>query len=166
MPFRHLVILILGAAVLVACQPDTSCRQDTDVRAGLVLRCLHIDTLDVAKEEVSWDTITVQGVGSDSILYNRKVNQKQLYLPLQEDKTETSFILEWKGKKEILHIQHSNTSRFLSMACGCVIYHQIEKVWCDKVWADSVVIINTAVETIRQDNIRIYATVRDEKVTP
>ena len=148
---------------LVACEPDRTCRQDTDVNATIVLKCLHFDTLDVMTQEETWDSITVQGVGSDSVLYQNRKGVKHVYIPLREDTTVTAFRMIWRGKTETVYIQHDNTQRFVSMACGCVIYHQIEKVWTDKVWADSVVILNTAVEAVEQDNIRIYATKRDEK---
>lgn len=155
-----ILLLVLG---LVACEPDRTCRYDVDVNAVLVLKCTHYDTLDVASTVEQWDSITVQGVGNDSILYANSKAVKQVNLPLREDTTVTAYELTWKGKKETLYIQHSNTQQFISMACGCVIYHQIEKVWCDKVWADSVEIINAAVETVEQNNIRIFATTRDEK---
>ena len=155
--------ILLFALGLVACEPDRTCRQEVDVKAGVALRCLHIDTLDVASNIQQWDSITVQGVGSDSVLYNNSKNVKQIYLPLRRDTTVTVFTLKWQGKTEKLYIQHSNAQQFISMACGCVIYHQIEKVWTDKVRADSARIVNTAVEAIKQDNIYIYATTRDKK---
>lgn len=160
--YSALIVLVIGIC-LISCEPDKTCRQDVDVRARLVLRCYHHDTLDVVSEVTQWDSITVQGVGSDSILYSNTKSAKELLLPLRGDTTVTAYTLLWNGKTETLYIRHSNTQRFVSMACGCVIYHQIEDVWCDKVWADSVVIINAAVETVEQDNIRIYATTRDSK---
>lgn len=148
---------------LVACEPDRTCRQDTEVTATLVLKCMHFDTLGIAKEEETWDSITVQGVGSDSVLYQNRKGVKHVYIPLREDTTVTAFRLIWQGKTETVYIRHDNTRRFISMACGCVIYHQIEDVWADKVWADSVKIINAGVEAVEQDNIRIYATKHDVK---
>ena len=156
-----ILLLVLG---LVACEPDRTCRQDTEVEATVVLKCYHFDTLDVAKTEETWDSITVQGVGSDSVLYQNRKGVKHVYLPLREDTTVTAFMMTWQGKTETLYIRHDNTQRFVSMACGCVIYHQIEQVWTDKVWADSVTILNTGVEAAEQDNICIYATKRDEKL--
>lgn len=156
-------VILTGVIGLVACEPDRTCRQEVNINAGLVLKCTHYDTLDVASTIVQWDSITVQGLENDSTLYDNKKNVKQVYLPLRGDTTVTVFELTWQGKKETLYIQHSNTQQFVSMACGCVIYHQIEKVWCDKVWADSVEIVNAAVEAVKQDNIRIFATTRDEK---
>ena len=159
---KYILFIALAALVLVGCEPDKTCRQEIDVRTGLVLRCFHHDTLDIVNEVVSWDSITVQGVGNDSVLYNNTKNVKQVWLPLRGDTTITAYNLTWQGKTETLYIQHTRSSQvFVSMACGCIIFHHIEKVWCDKVWADSVVIVNSAVELPKQDNIRIYATIKD-----
>ena len=160
---EYIFVILILAMVLVACEPDRTCRYDVDVNAVLVLKCTHYDTLDVASTVEQWDSITVQGMGNDSVLYDNKKAVKEVQLPLREDTTVTAYELTWQGKKETLYIQHSNTQQFISMACGCVIYHQIEKVWTDKVWADSVEIINAAVEATEQNNIRIFATTRDEK---
>ena len=160
MSFRYLVILILAAG-LVACEPDKTCRQDMSVTAGVTLRGLQVDSTGKATEFAAWDSITVQGVGNDSVLYDNKLNVSQLQLPLRSDTNITAFTLTWHEMTETLYIHHDNTQRFVSMACGCIIYHNIDSVWFTGTWIDSVKIINATVEAVKQENIKLYTTLEN-----
>ena len=152
---------MLGALCLVCCQPDTTCRQNTDVVAGIVLRGMSIDSAGIAHEFASWDEITVQGVGSDSVLYDSCTNVSRILVPLRIDTNITAFSLDWRNAEDIIYFRHDNTRRFISMACGCVVYHTIDSVWCDGTWIDSVKIVNSAVEPVEQDNVRIFVTIEE-----
>ena len=161
MSFRHLGILIVGVALFAACQPDTTCRQDTNVVAGIVLRGISIDSAGIAQEFASWDKITVQGVGNDSVLYDSCTNISRILVPLRTDTNITAYSLDWRNEEDIIYFRHDNTRRFISMACGCVVYHTIDSVWCKGTWIDSVKIVNSAVEPVEQDNVRIFVTIEE-----
>ena len=154
--------VLLIAAGLVSCEPDKACRQDMTVTAGVGLRGLYIDTADVVTEFSGWDSITVQGVGNDSVLYDNSKLVSQLQLPLRNDTDLTAYTLTYHGTEDKLYFHHDNTMRFVSMACGCIIYHQIDSVWCEGTWIDSVKIINSAVEGIVQENVKVYLTLKIE----
>ena len=132
-----------------------------NVTAGVTLRGLAVDSAANVTEFASWDSITVQGVGSDSVLYDNSYSVTQLQLPLRSDTTVTAFTLTWHELTETLYIRHDNTQRFVSMACGCAIYHNIDSVWFSGTWIDSVKIINSAVEAVKQENIKLYTTLED-----
>lgn len=154
-----ILILLFAAAIIVACEPDKTCRQELDVVAGISLQGLSVDTAGVPTAFTSWDSITVQGVDNDSVLYNNTYTVSQLLLPLRNDTNITTYSLVWHDTEDKVYIKHDNTQRFISMACGCVIYHTIDDVWCDGTWIDSVKIVNSAVETVKQDNIKIFVTI-------
>ena len=153
------ILMIL--MMLAGCRPDEVCRQDLSIAAGVVLRGTSVDSAGVVSNFTSWDSITVQGVGSDSVLYNNAKSVKTLYLPLRPDTALTMYRLNWHGEEDILYVRHDNTRRYVSMACGCIIYHTIDTVWSDGVWIDSVEIMNSAVESASQNNIRIYTSVEE-----
>lgn len=150
--------LLMG---LAACQPDTTCRQSTDVVAGIALRGISIDSTGVATDFTAWDEITVQGVGNDSVLYDNSTNVSRILVPLCIDTNITAYSLDWKNQEDIIYFRHDNTRRFISMACGCVVYHTIDSVWCKGTWIDSVKIVNSAVEPVEQDNVRVFVTVEE-----
>lgn len=157
--------LFLLLAVLAACEPDKTCRQDVDVTAEIVLKGTVIDTAGIATAFTSWDSITVQGVGNDSVLYNNAKSVSKLLVPLKIDTNVTTYSLTWHGQTDVVYFRHDNTRRFVSMACGCVIYHSIEEVWCNGVWIDSVKIVNSAVEAVEQENVQVYVTIVEEPST-
>ena len=152
---------IICLALLTGCQPDTECRQSTKVVAGISLRGLAVDTTELATEFTSWDSITVQGVGSDSVLYNNSKNISRILVPLRQDSTITAFSVMWHDMEDVIYFRHDNTMRFISMACGCVVYHNIDSVWVEGTWIDSVKILNSAVESIEQDNVKVFTTIYD-----
>ncbi len=154
--------LFVLLAVLAACEPDKTCRQDVDVNATILLKGTFIDTAGVASSFTTWDSITVQGVGSDSVLYDNEKSVSKLLVPLRIDKNVTAYALTWRGKTDTLYMWHDNTQRFISMACGCVVYHTIESVAGRSVWMDSLKLVNSAVENIEQDNVQVYVTIVQE----
>ena len=147
--------------LLVACQPDTTCRQSINVAAGIALQGLAVDSLGEASEFTAWDSITVQGVGSDSVLYNNSYNVSRILLPLHTDTNLTAYSILWHEQYDTLYIRHTNTMKFISMACGCAIYHLIDTAWYSGSRIDSIKIVNTAVETVAQDNIRVFVKVEN-----
>ena len=57
---------------------------------------------------------------------------------------------------DTLYIQHTPRQQFISMACGCTVYHTITAAWSTDPRVDSVSIINASVEAAAQDNLCIY----------
>ena len=147
--------------LLAACQPDTSCRQSINVAAGVVLHGLYVDSLGEASEFKAWDSVTVQGVGSDSVLYNNSYTVSRMLLPLHTDTNMTAYSILWHEEYDTLYIRHTNTMHFISMACGCAIYHLIDTAWVSGMQIDSIKIVNSAVEAVAQDNIRIYVKIEN-----
>ena len=138
------IFVILLVATLGACKPDSTCRLATDVRMQVPIT-VH----------GSLDTLIVQGVGNDSVLYNANASIQAILLPLRQDKNRTQFSLFFNDKYDTLTIFHTNNMQFISLACGCVVNHIIDSVHAT-VRIDSVEIVNSAVERTLQDNIKIY----------
>jgi hypothetical protein len=104
----------------------------------------------------TWDSITVQAIDNDAyILYNNK-NIKQIPLFLRQDTTITAFLMTFHEQTDTLFVEHTPRQYFVSLACGCAIYHTITAAWSSDVRVDSVQIINASVENAVQDNLRIY----------
>lgn len=155
----HIVLFLLVVLLSVcmhSCKPDTECRQSADIYCKVLFAC---DSLNEESELVTYstiDSITVQGVGSDSVLYDNAYNKSFVLLPLRGDTTLTEYEMIINGQKEILSILHENTENFISLACGCFVYHTIDSVYVATGVSDSIDIINASVEAIVQDNIRLH----------
>lgn len=148
-----LLLLLLGS--LVSCQPDTVCRQDNTVALGVSVQYLFTDSAGNTTIQNTFDSISVQGINNDSVLYANAHNLSALWLPLRPDTSLTAFSLLWHGQYDTLYVRHDNTLRFISHACGCAIYHTIDSVWHRGNAIDSIAIINATVETTQQENIQL-----------
>lgn len=72
------------------------------------------------------------------------------------DTNVTQYAIRWHDMEDILTIRHTNDRHYISMACGCVIYHTIDSVWTHGVFIDSLSILNSTVENYEQDNIYLH----------
>lgn len=149
--FFCLCLLLAGAG----CTVDSECRMENTVRLHAVLVC---DSLTATGDTVRFnaiDSITVQGVGNDSLLLDNAKNISSLALPLRNDSDETAFLLTINGQQDVLTVRHRNEQHFISLACGCFVYHTIEDIRAEGVFVDAVEILNSDIANYEQDNIRI-----------
>ncbi len=151
---HYIFFLVLSSWLLAlnSCTPDTECRQDENVRCKVVFGDAGEDY------NLVFDSLTVQGVGSNSILYNNAKNVSSLSLPLRPDTNITQFIITVDGYYPVdtLTIYHTPAPYFVSMACGCFVYHTIDsvKTYGPIFWKGE--IINTSVQNIEEENIVLY----------
>jgi hypothetical protein len=129
--------------VFIACKPDTTCRLPTEVLVQIPISHATIDTL------------IVQGCDNDLVLYNANSSVTSILVPLRQDVNTTQYTLFFNGKHDTLTIFHQNDTHFISLACGCAVYHIIDSI-CVTARIDTAKIINSAVETTLQDNIKIH----------
>lgn len=148
--------------LLASCQPDTGCRQETKVTAGVSVEWNKVDTMGVSTRITQWDSVTVQGVGTDSILYSNARSINELRLPLRPDTSLTEYEITWHGMTERLRIYHDNDRRYISMACGCIIFHTLDTVVSDQIFIEKAEIVNAAVENYEQTNIHLTLTTISE----
>ena len=151
----YLGLFLLGLLALSGCRPDTVCRKDTGVALGVSVRWLFTDTLGNSTWQTAFDSITVQGVGNDSVLYDNGKNLSSLWLPMRADTSVTAYLLRWHGEEDTLYIRHDNTRHFISQACGCMVYHTLDTVWHRGSAIDSVTVVNSLVESDEQENIQL-----------
>ena len=141
--------------LLAGCRPGTVCRQDTDTALVVSVRWQQRDSTGATSEQTAFDSIRVQGLGNDSVLYDNSKNLSSLQLPLRADTCVTAFALLWHGTEDTLFVRHDNTRHFVSQACGCMVYHTIDTVWHSGSAIDSVAVINNTVESDEQENIQL-----------
>lgn len=140
---------------MASCRPDTVCRQELNITAGVTTEWVLADTMGNATKQIAWDSVSVWGVGNDSLLYNNRFAVETLGLPLLGDSSLTAFVILWHEAYDTLYIQHDNTRKFISSACGCAIYHTIDTAWVAGTFVDSLYIVNSSVEAVQQTNIHL-----------
>lgn len=146
-------IVVLIAVVLTGCIPDEVCRQDSDIVAGISCEWTTINDEGELVLQERWDSVTMKGVEKDSILYWNEKNIEIIYAPFRQDTTITGLYIKWHNIEDTLWIKHTNEQNFISMACGCFIYHTIDSVWSGKHFIDTAYVVNTSVVNIKEENI-------------
>lgn len=156
---KHIIYTLPVLLLLAACTVDTECRQTESVRCVVVFTCDSVvNNADTTYRTVfnTLDSVTVQGVGNDSILYYNQKNVNKLSLPLRSDTTETRYLLTLNSRQETLVIRHDNNEYFVSLACGCFVFHEVDTAFGTNGRIYNSEILNTAVQNTEQDNIRLY----------
>ncbi|MDR2840834.1 MAG: hypothetical protein LBV75_06165 [Paludibacter sp.] len=153
-------ILIISSITLYSCSTadDKSCRETEKVQ-------MHINFFDtvynaasgkVSEKQLYIDSLTIQGIGSDSLLYENKKNLHEIFLPLKKNENSTQFVILFNQTADTITIQHLNSNYFISLACGCEIVQNIENVTFTHNYIDSLQIINPAINLLDVKNIKIY----------
>lgn len=152
------IALVVCTMMIVACTTDTTCRQDMEVAMGVTLHADSLNDKGLAVKYTKWDSITVETVGSNGIgiVVDNKKGLSKLTLPMRPDTTRTAYIITFHEQTDTLFVEHTQRQYFVSLACGCAIYHTITNAWSTDWRVDSVVILNANVENAVQDNLRIY----------
>lgn len=155
------IIALIGLGwMLASCQPDTGCRQETNVTLAAKFKVFTPDSLGNPVQGTSIDSITIQGVGSDSILYKNRKSVAEVALPLRQDTGRTTFCLTYHNQQAQFTILHDNTRKYINMACGCIIFHTILGYEYDSTsFIRHIEPINDAVENYK--NINCELTIRD-----
>ncbi len=147
-------LFLILCSLLTACEPDTTCHQELGTAVQITLSADSITSAGDIVHYTQWDSIAVVGIGSDIGMQDKGI--KVMGLELRSDTNLTAYLMLYHNQIDTLFIQHTPRQQFISLACGCAVYHTITAAWSSDPRVDSVSIINAAVETIAQDNLCIY----------
>ena len=153
--------MLMVAALAASCTVDTVCHTTKKIQANV-----GIDSIFMWNEEHSdlistdqWDTVSVRGIGTDSMVYDHATKVKLIALTLRVDTNITQFEIEWKHQLDTLSIRHIRDFQYVSLACGCYVYHVIDSVWSGKHFIQETIIEDSDVqETVaghEMTNIRL-----------
>lgn len=160
MKIKHYIsflIVTLSFAVLFSCSTDETCRKSKTVEAGVTfyLDTINLTTGNRVQLKITIDTLTVNGIGIDSLLYN-KVSTGSIKLPLNKFAEESKFRIKMSQVVDTITIRYRNQTEFLSLECGSVRTHSIDTVLTTGYFIDSVAISNPTVNTISVENIQLH----------
>ena len=161
--FKHIKSLIYTFLVLCvfvggSCSNDETCRKDRFIATNAGIYKVTYDAITHIKTATALnvDSITVQGIGVDSIEDYTK--RSSIVFPLNKLKTESKFRVRFNEMVDTVTILHTNYNQYLSLECGCLVTHSIDTIITTNHFIDSVRIsvhdVNTS--TSAQENIKIY----------
>lgn len=147
-------LFLVLCSLFAACEPDTACHQELGSAVQITLSADSVTSAGDTAYYAQWDSVTVVGIGSDIGMQGKGV--KVMGLELRPDTNLTAYLMLYHNQIDTLYIQHTPRQQFISMACGCAVYHTINAAWSSDPRVDSVRIINASVESVAQDNLCIY----------
>lgn len=144
-------ILIVPLLIGVSCSDTESCRTETDI----AMKALFYDQ-ESGKSSVI-DSITVYGLGKDSLLYNNAKNAGNISLPLNNSGNSSVFVIHFNDEVyDTINVQHTNTDYFISYACGFVVTHNIDTVLTTNHFIKEIKINNHDVNLADAQHIQIF----------
>ncbi len=159
---------LVASLLLIGCETDTECRQSSAIYMNVVFSGDSLrpstDSVRLSLDSGAMDTVRfstvsgleIRGLGRDSVLYPDSVSISAAKLPLRPDTTLSQFVLRYQGKSDTLIISHQNDMQFISLACGCFVYHTLDNAAFAGSFVDSTDILNAAVTTASDTHLRIY----------
>jgi hypothetical protein len=128
----RLIRFIFGFSFLIlllaACSNNEECRIEKTVNLSIGFYTESTtETPGLVAKNI--DSITVKGLGRDSILYNNKKNIRSIDLPLRKFYEQTDFEITFNNIKDTISVFYrNNDTYFLSLECGCIVAHEIDEV--------------------------------------
>jgi hypothetical protein len=140
-----------------SCTSDGECRKDRDVLLAANFYVVDYDSVTLVYITKSYsDTITIFGLGNDSVLSD-SINIKSISLPLKPFESTTKFVFQVLNKTpDTIAFIHKNEEYFLSLECGELVFHTLENVEFTTNQIDSVLIMDKDITLNKTENIKIY----------
>lgn len=147
--------LLLATVLLLSNCSSNGCYEDMSVKLYANFYTLNNKGVEVA---VQVDSMSVQGIGSDSILYKNKTISK-LELDLNPNATETQFLVTAMQNGHLfvdtLTLLHHNKPWFQSMECGCRVFSTLDACRVGGIIFKSATIADSAVINLKSEHVRI-----------
>lgn len=157
------ILIAATACALAACSGsnDGTCYKERNVVAGVALyKAEYSDSQESYVLSSTTEQITVQGLDNDSTLY-KATSLSSFSLPLRIKADSSVFVLQRDSTgTDTLTIFHTNENNFISMECGCFVFHTIKDVQATANQIDSVVLLETRVENVSNTHLRLYYRVK------
>jgi hypothetical protein len=108
------------------------------------------------------DTVTIYGIGKDSVLYYKQPSITHVLLPLNSSADTTRFIIIIHNLPDTLECVYSNYPHFISKECGYTFYHHLDTAYfyhqLDTITTEhhDIYFANKTITNLNVENIRIF----------
>jgi hypothetical protein len=120
---RGLIFISLFTPLAFACT-EGSCLEETQS----YLKATFYTTVNDKSVAAAPDTLSMYGVGSDSILYKKATAVKVALIPLNSSADSSSFILIINAITDTIKFRYSSYPHLISKECGYTYYHHLDEI--------------------------------------
>jgi hypothetical protein len=103
------------------------------------------------------DSITLYGIGKEAdTLYNKALKVQPALFPFDAGANTCGFMIKINGISDTLVVWYASYPHLISKECGLTYYHTLDSVFTTKNLVDTVIITNSKISTVNEENIRIF----------
>lgn len=166
---RYWIYAILMGFFLISCT-DESCYEPKEApirmsvfdKESMVPISFNNLQIIVDSDTLLLKNTTIGGVDApnDSLINKEATGLKMITAPLRINKDTTSFFLRYNFDDVIeiydtITVIHENKENFISIYCGCMIFHQIENVKHTTNLIDSIAYINQTITNAEEVHLQL-----------
>lgn len=146
--------MIVATMLMPGCS-NNGCYEDMSVKLYANFYTINNKGKEVA---VQMDSVTVKGIGSDSILYKNKT-LSGFELDLNPNTTESQFLVTTQQEGylfvDTLTLIHLNKPWFESMDCGCRVFSTLKACRVGGIIFQSATIADSSVINLKKEHVRL-----------
>ncbi|MCX6308600.1 MAG: DUF6452 family protein [Bacteroidia bacterium] len=150
-----LAVLVSATVLFLFGCSSNGCYEDMSVKLYVNFYTLNNKNSEVA---VQVDSMTVKGVGSDSIIYKNKT-LSGFELDLNTNATQTQYLVTTQQNGflfvDTLTLEHQSAPWFQSMECGCRVFSSLKACRVNGVIFKSAAIADSAVINLKSEHVRL-----------
>lgn len=159
--FRLIIILFTLSTSFMSCLNEDVCEDvaTLPVRIGFY----KVDTTTATSPKMAIDSITVFGLGNDSILYNNIYDVAQIEVPLNSNIDSCAFVIRFPdledadtGSYDTLWFIYERQPNLISMDCGFVTFYELKRINYTVNRIDSLHIDDSNIRNTLNEHIKIF----------
>jgi hypothetical protein len=164
--FLLIIIIVALSTSMIGCLNEDICEDvaTLPVRIGFYM----VDTAATTSPKMAIDSITVFGLGNDSIIYNNQKNVAQIEVPLNSNIDSCAFVIRFPGLDDFdtdpydtLWFIYERQPNLISMDCGFVTFYQIERINFTGNRIDSIHIEDSNIRNELNEHIKLFPIIPD-----
>lgn len=158
---KTLVVLFLLLLLFPSCLNEEVCEDvsTVPVRIGFY----NDDETQELPVLLAFDSLKVQGIGNDSIIYDYRYDVSRIELPLNSNAESSAFLIYYPAPPEIAHLVVDTLRLFyevkptlISMECGFISFFELKEVRHSRMMIDSISIEETSIINNFDEHIKIF----------
>jgi len=152
---KHILTCCCLFLLLTSCNNNDDCRVEKTVNLNIGFYT-ESTTSTPGLQAKTIDSISVKGLGRDSILYNNKKSIKAVQLPLRKFYEQSDFEITFNNTKDTISVFYrNNDAYFLSLACGCIVVHEIDKITFTQNAIKDIMLQQNMVNNINIEHVKV-----------
>jgi hypothetical protein len=148
---KGIIFISFIASVTVSCTQG-SCFEETES----YLKATFYTKINEVPKAIPPDTLSLAGLGQDSIIYNNSTGVKIALIPLNSSAESSTFIITINKVADTITFLYSSYPHLISKECGYTYYHSLDTVLHSDHIIKEIFKSNPTITNLNVENIRIF----------